>query len=354
MQSEPWMLYGATGFTGRLIMEEAVRKGLRPLLAGRSAEKLRRLAEQHGLEWQAVELDDREALEAALAQQRVVLHAAGPYIRTARPMQQACLRTGTHYIDITGEIPVFEQTFALDQAAREAGITLISGAGLDVVPSDCLVVFLAGQLPGAVELELAVGAVGSPSAGTVKSALGMIPAGGRVRREGALRPWKLGEGARRIRFADRPRTVLPAPWGDLVTAYHSTGIPNITTYLAYPRRLIPWVRRGGPILRTVLKLSPARRLAEMLAERFVHGPDEQLRQTGRSQFYGCVRDRQGNQAEAWLETGEAYSLTAQTAVRAVERLLEDPQAGALSPAQAFGADFILEVEKTRRMTRLTF
>jgi short subunit dehydrogenase-like uncharacterized protein len=352
MQAEPWMIYGATGFTGRLIVEEAMRKGLRPLLAGRSAEKLRRLAEQHGLEWQAIDLKDREGLEATLAQKRVVLHAAGPYIRTARPMQEACLRTGTHYIDITGEIPVFEQTFALDQAAREAGIAMISGAGLDVVPSDCLAVYLAGQLPRGVHLELAVGAVGRPSAGTVKSALGMMPNGGLVRREGELRPWKLGEGARRIRFADRERTVIPAPWGDLVTAYHSTGISNITTYLAYPPRLIPWVRRGGPVLRKLLRLGPVRGLAEKLAERFVHGPDEQLRQEGRSQFYGCVRDGHGNQVEAWQETGEAYALTAQTAVRAVERLLEAPQAGALSPAQAFGADFILEVENTRRMTHL--
>jgi short subunit dehydrogenase-like uncharacterized protein len=351
-----WILYGATGYTGRLLAREAVRRGHAPLLAGRSPEKLAPLAAELGLPWQAVDLADPAGLRRLLGGGKVVLHAAGPYLQTAAPMRQSCLETGCHYLDITGEIPVFQATFALDGQARQAGVALISGVGLDVVPSDCLAVYLAGRLPGADELELYIAAVTQPSAGTVKSGLGMLASGetsggGLVRRAGQLQPWPLGEGARQVRFSDRERWAVPAPWGDLVTAHHSTGIPNLTTYLAYPPRLYPWMRRVRR-LAGLLRVGFVRRLAAALVERLVKGPDEHTLQTGRSHFYGVARRPDGQTVQAWLDTGEAYDLTARTGVRAVEKLLQEPRVGALSPAQAFGADFILEIEKTRRLDHL--
>lgn len=352
MTNPNWLLYGATGYTGKLIVEEALRRGHRPLLSGRSAEKLQALAAPNGLEWQAVSLDDTPALDSLLENKSLVVHAAGPYMYTARPMQEACLRKGVHYIDITGEIPVFEQTFALDQQARERGIVLISGAGLDVVPTDCLAVYAARQLPEADQLEIALTTLGGVSAGTLKSGLGMISQGGLVRREGRLQPLPLGLGAKTVRFSHAPRNALPVPWGDLVTAYHSTGISNITTYMAYPPRLSRWISLTQRPMQTLLSIKAFNRLAAKLIERTVEGPDEETRRTARSYFYACASASGNRQVEAWLETGEAYSLTAQTAVRLVEKIFERPQSGALSPAQVAGPDFILELENTRRFDSL--
>jgi short subunit dehydrogenase-like uncharacterized protein len=342
-----WLLYGAYGYTGKLLAEEAVRRGHRPLLAGRSAKKLVPLAEALGLEWADADLDDTAALGKTLRGARVVMHAAGPFRFTARPMIAACLEAGAHYLDITGEIPVFQHTFSQDAAARRREVALISGAGFDVIPTDCLACAVAERLSGADRLELAIAGVSRASAGTVKSSLESLPTGNRVRRDGKLVSIPFGAGARRIEFLDRERTALPIPWGDLETAYRSTGIPNITTYMAFPQRAIPWLRFAYPVARLLLKLPFLRRLAAGLVGRVVHGPGEKLRQTGRSQAWAAASRPDGAQEVGWLETMEAYAFTAVAGVRCVEKLLDTHQAGALTPAQAFGAEFVLEIPDTR-------
>ena len=129
------MLYGANGYTGELIAELAVRRGQRPVLAGRSAAKVAAVAERLGLEH--VVFDLAEAAEN-LRDTEVVVHCAGPFSATSRPVVDACLASGTHYVDITGEIDVFEAVAARDAEAKTAGVALVPGAGLDVVPTDCL------------------------------------------------------------------------------------------------------------------------------------------------------------------------------------------------------------------------
>src|SRR5687768_7026139 len=132
------LLYGATGYTGRLITRVAAEYGVRPILAGRNRAAVAALAHEHGLEHRAFALDDVAAMYRALGAVSAVLHCAGPFSRTSEPMASACIRTGTHYIDITGEIDVMEQLHARDAEAREARVMLLPGAGFDVVPSDCL------------------------------------------------------------------------------------------------------------------------------------------------------------------------------------------------------------------------
>lgn len=343
------MLYGATGYTGVLLAEEAVRRGHKPVLAGRSREKLAPLAERLGLESVAVGLEDTRNLVSALEGLPLVLHAAGPFIHTSEPMIQACLTAGAHYLDITGEIPVFENTFRHDGEARKRGVALMSGVGFDVVPTDCLGRYVAEKVSGAHELELAIGSVAQTSAGTAKSMLEGLPSGGRVRRGGHLREWPLGEGVRRARFADRERSVMPIPWGDLVTAWHSTGIPNITTYMAVPEAAARTVRVTFPMIRRVLAVEPVRHQLTKLIEKRVRGPEETERQTLRAQIWAQARAPDGRSAEACMETIEAYTFTAMAALRAVEELLEGNHQGALTPAQAFGANFVLSIEGTRRM-----
>ena len=352
MNDKHWMIYGANGFTGRLVIEEAVKRGHRPILAGRSEGKLRPLAEQWDLELRTFRLDDAARLAEAIQDVDLVFHAAGPFQFTSKPLIQACLDTRTNYVDITGEIPVFQYTFSRHAEALRAGITLLSGAGLDVIPTDCMAKYVAEQLPGAVELELALAAISRPSSGTVKSSLEMMPRGGMRRRSGKLVPYPLGSSVKKVCFPHRDMTVLSISWGDLETAYRSTGIADITTYMAYPSRLVKVVRKVGPYVQKLARVKPVRRAARRLTSLFFKGPDEELRLSGRSYVWACVRDGDGRQVEAWLETIEGYRFTAVAGVRCVENLLEKRPAGALTPAQAFGADFILEIEGTKRYDAL--
>lgn len=347
-----WMLYGAYGYTGQLVAAEAVRRGHRPILAGRSEKKLLPLAEELGLDGVMVELHDTSALIQAVAQVDLVFHAAGPFVHTSEPMLRACLVAGTNYVDITGEISVFEKTFSHDQAAIQRGIALISGVGFDVIATDCLAEYVANQVPNVVELEIAVTAISRASAGTTKTMLEMFPEGVWMRREGKLVPHGWGKGMRRLRFSDRERTVVPMPWGDLATAFQTTGAVNITTYVAFPKSSIRLMRWMSPLGHRVLAIKPIRRLFQKWVEKSARGPDEERRQTERSYVWVRAADEQGSEAQAWLETLEAYQFTAVGGVRCVERILQERPQGALTPALALGADFVLEIEGTRRFDTL--
>src|SRR4051794_8227576 len=122
-----WMIYGANGYTGELIAREAVRRGHRPILAGRHAGKIEPLANELGCEARVFGLGEPQLDDIEL-----VLHCAGPFVHTAMPMVRACLTTGAHYLDITGELGVFEQIFARDGEAKRANVTLLPGVGFDV------------------------------------------------------------------------------------------------------------------------------------------------------------------------------------------------------------------------------
>jgi short subunit dehydrogenase-like uncharacterized protein len=201
-------------------------------------------------------------------------------------------------------------------------------------------------------LETAVAAVGSASAGTIKSSLHILAGGGLVRRNSKLESVPLGCIARRISFSDHPRTAIIAPWGDLSAAYRSTGIPNITCFLAQPTRLAKWVKIFGPIITALLKISAIQGLASAIVTRSVKGPGENTLKNGKSYLWAHAMRENGSGSEAWLETGEAYTFTATVAPLVVERILGENLTGALSPAQAFGEDFVLEIPGTRRLDSL--
>lgn len=354
-----WMIYGATGYTGKLVAEEAVQRGHKPLLAGRSPEKLKALAQALNLDYVVAPIDDAAALENAVRQVRVVYHAAGPFMVTSERMVAACLSAGAHYLDINGELPVYQSVFRQDAAAQARGVALISGAGFDIVPSDCLAKYVADQLPDATELVTVIGASGgagggfSVSAGTAKTELEMIRTTGFARREnGRLVGITPGAGMRRFPFPSGDRAGLPVPWGDLETSYRSTGIPNITSYILLPPLAIRALRLTHGLLFGLLKVPAVHAAATRLVDRFVTGPDATTRQQARTLLYAEVRNPGGERRQAWLETLEAYQFTKVVAVRAVEHLLEGKHRGALTPAQAFGADFVLEIESTQRWDRL--
>lgn len=355
---QTWMLYGAYGYTGRLLADEALRRGHRPLLAGRSPEKLQAMAKSLGLDAVAFDLEDATTV---LRQHKpaVVLHAAGPFVETSAPMVAACLDSGAHYLDITGEIAVFERIYTQDEPARQRGIALIPGVGFDIVPSDCLIQSLLQQVEQPTQVEVAIDALGvaqrnemGASAGTLKTSLEMIAHGNVARRNGRLVPLRLGAGTRRFRFPQGERVGLPIPWGDLSATYHAARIPNITAYLMVSERQAQFARAFGFLIEPLLRARIIRQGLGWFIERSITGPSASRRETGRTYLYAKVSNEAGQSAEAWLETIEAYRFTAAAGIRAVEHVLHHPLRGALTPAQAFGTEFVFSVASTTRRETL--
>ena len=343
------LVYGAYGYTGRLIVAESVAAGLRPVLAGRDEAALRAVAEPMGLEWRAAALDDAFALEKAISGMRAVLHCAGPFMQTAGPMVDACLRARVHYLDITGEMQVFEAIAARDAEARNGGVTLLPGVGFDVVPTDCLAAHLARRLPGATHLTLAFRTRGGVSRGTGMTMARNAGGGGAIRRDGRVVSVPAAWRSRHVDFGDgRASLVVTIPWGDVATAWRSTRIPNVEVYTA----MTPAMRRGLVVSRWmggILSFGPVRRWLVGRARARRPGPSEASRARGESRVWGEVRDAAGRTAVSRLAAPEAYTLTARTAVAAAQRVLAGGVApGFLTPSMAFGPDFILEQPGTRR------
>lgn len=342
-----FLLYGANGYTGELVARTAVEQGLRPLLAGRNREAVAALAGELGLDHRVFALDERSALEAALNEVGFVLNCAGPFAETARPLVDSCMRTGRHYLDITGEAPVFEALAHHDRAAQQAGIMLLPGAGFDVVPSDCLALYLKQQLPAATRLTLAIMALSQVSRGTATTALQILQQGGLVRRDGVLTRVPPAHAVRQVDFGRGPRTVVAIPWGDVATAYYSTGIPNIEVYAWLPGIASNLVRSGLPT--RLLTSYAGRRILTWLVRRGAPGPDAARRAAGQSIVWGEVTDDAGQRRVARLRTPEGYTLTVATALHISRKVLAaTAPAGFQTPASAYGADLIMQIEGVSR------
>ena len=336
-----FLLYGAYGYTGELIAREAAARGLRPLLAGRDAQRLASLGAELGLSSRAFDLADGEALRGALAEVPAVLHCAGPFVHTYRPMVEACLERRVSYLDITGEADVFLALAALGERAAAAGITLLPGAGYDVVPSDCLAAHLARRLPTATRLTLAFRPDAGPSRGTAATMAEHAHQGGLVRRNGELVRVPVAWRTRDVDFGDGAQPTVTIPWGDVVTAWYTTGIPDIEVYMAMPAKVVRRLRRTRPLL-GLLKLAPLRRMAASRARRRPAGPSAEKLARGETRLWGQVRDDAGHVAVARMRGPQAYRWTALTALAAVERVAAGGvKTGFTTPAGAFGPDFVL-------------
>jgi short subunit dehydrogenase-like uncharacterized protein len=336
-----FLLYGANGYTGQIIAELARERGLAPILAGRAADKVRPLAERLGLPWRAFALDHPDLHGVEL-----VLNCAGPFSATSAPLVDACLAAKAHYLDITGEIAVFEAVLARDAEAREQGVVLLPGVGFDVVPSDCLAATLKQSVPTATALELAFAALGRASPGTLKTAVESLPRGGLVRRGGRLVKVPAAHQVRQVPFADRTRLAMSVPWGDVATAFRSTGIPDITVFMAASPALIRATRLGR-LAAPLLGLGPVQGFLKSRIERRARGPDAAERAASGSELWGRASD--GKRAvEMTLSAPEGYTLTADAALECVKRVLEGtPKPGAWTPSLAFGSGFAASLPGVR-------
>ena len=343
-----FLLYGSTGFLGETIARLAVRKGIAPILAARNADKVEAQAIELGLEYRAFKLEDAKAIDSALEDVIAVLLCAGPYIHTFKPMVDSCLRLGRHYLDITGEIPVYEAIAARNAEAKAKGAMLLPGVGFDVVPTDCLAAHLKNRLPSATRLTLAFqsdGPAGLPP-GTQRTMIELIPFGNRVRHQGQLVVPERGLKTRRVDFGQGPVPATRLTWGDVFMAHYSTGIPNIEDYAVLPEA----IRRQMTMfdyLRPLFKLSAVRNL---LKRGVKPGSTADQRAKTSTHVWGEVEDDQGRKAVSRLHGPEAGVVwTSRAALAAVQKVLAGrAPPGFQTPALAYGADFVLECEGVTR------
>jgi short subunit dehydrogenase-like uncharacterized protein len=343
--SPSWLIYGANGYTGELIAREAASRGLKPILAGRNRATIEALADKLNLAHRVFDLENSKAVEAGLKDCAVVLHCAGPFSHTAKPMIEACLLTQTHYLDITGEIATFEMAATYDAVAKLAGIMLLPGVGFDVVPTDCLAAHLKFQLPTATYLTLAFRGLGHTSRGTTLTALEGMSSGGMVRRAGKLIPVSTAWKTRYIDFGDKRGTTpaVTVPWGDVSTAYYTTGIPNIEVYIAFK----PWFRRlllTSRYFNRLLGSTPIQSLLKSQIKAMPRGASAEQRARSSSYVWGEVRDEAGHVVTCCFKAPDGYTLTVLTALAIVGLALEGrTPSGFQTPAQAYGSELIFQI-----------
>jgi short subunit dehydrogenase-like uncharacterized protein len=337
------LIYGANGYTGALIAEEATRRGFKPIVAGRNRDALEVLAQGLKTTRRVFELRDPAEIARNLEGIDVLLNCAGPFVHTCAPLLEACLAGKIHYLDITGEIDVFALCHHAHLRAKHQGIVVAPGVGFDVVPTDCVAAMLKQRLPDATELVLAFEAGGGPSPGTARTSIAGLAGGGRVRRNGELVDVPLAFKAREFEREGVRRSAMTIPWGDVYTAFVSTGIPNIETYMAVSPKTIArmrWLRHVQPLLR----FDPLLKFLEKRAVANAHGPDAERRRETGCYIWGEVRNAAGREEKLALKTPNGYALTVDAALGILQHVLgANAPGGYYTPSQLVGADFVLKL-----------
>ncbi|HEV2999839.1 MAG TPA: saccharopine dehydrogenase NADP-binding domain-containing protein [Solirubrobacteraceae bacterium] len=346
-------VYGATGYTGRLVAAELRDRGVDAVLCGRSGGKLRRLAGELGVDWpvRAAAIDDPPALRKALAGADAVISCAGPFTFYGAPVIEAALDVGAHYVDTTGEQPYIRRVYEhLDAPARRAGCAVIPAVGFDYLPGD-LTAALAARGYGALdELAIAYAVQGfGMSRGTLRSGLEMLSSDDVDYAEGAWRPGPRMTPRETFAFPEPigEQPVVRYPGGEIVTVPRHVSTRSIhyrwtaSTFAPHPA-LAPAMPVAMPVLRALLS-TPLRDLAEAQIDRLPEGPSEEARRAARWTIVAEAR-RGGDAVGRAVTSGpDMYGLTAVIAVHAAQLLAAEgfDRAGALAPAQAFDAEDFL-------------
>lgn len=335
-----WMIYGANGYTGTLVAQHAKQQGLQPVLAGRNSEAIHKLAGQLELPSCIVDLNDSTALQSALADVDIVVHCAGPFEVTAAPMIEACLASKTHYVDITGELSVFEYAHANHERAQQAGVVLCPGVGFDVIPTDCVAAKLKQALPDATELTLGFDSASRMSRGTAKTSVRRLGEGGAVRRDGKITPVPLAYHTRTIDFGNGEKFAMTIPWGDVSTAYYTTGIPNIEVFIPASPNLVKKLKRLN-WFRWLLRFETVKKFLEKKVEQQPAGPNEKQLEQAITYVWGEAKNAQGVTETLRITVMNGYKLTSHGAVDVAQYILtHSPAGGFYTPATLCGADLV--------------
>lgn len=342
--SKQWMIYGAYGYSGELTARAAKERGLSPVLAGRREDKLKSLADELGLDYRVFDLADVAKVTEQLRDIGAVTHCAGPFSATAEPMMKACIQAQTHYADITGEIEVFELANQLGGLAKAAGIVLCPGVGFDVIPTDCVAAALKAAMPDATELTLGFDSRSGFSPGTAKTSVEGMAQGNKVRENGEIKTKPMGKLVRKINFGDGEKTAMSIPWGDVSTAYHSTGIPNISVYIPMPPARIKQAQKLNYV-KWLLKFGFVQNLMKKNAGK-VRGPSQEKRAKQITYVWGEAKNAAGDTKVARIKTANGYDVTWQGGILIPQKLLQDPPAegGHYTPSLLMGAQFVETLE----------
>ena len=337
-------IYGAYGYTGRLIVDECIAKGLKPVIAGRNPEKTEAFEATKQLEFSVFDVDETEKVQSWLKNADILIHCGGPFIHTAREMVEACLETNTHYLDITGEYQVFDLIKEYDKDAQVKNLMLMPGAGFDVVPSDCLAAYLKKHLPTATDLQLAfVSKGGALSRGTTKTMIENLGEPQVVRKDGKYHEQLMGSSTKKITFGEFEQLAMGISWGDVSTAFTSTGIRNIEVFTGTTAEQVAKVNKMGR-LSFLLKSSLVKNFLMGRLDKKPDGPKDEKRESAKMYMWGKVSDGKES-IEARLTTPNGYTLTAKTAVLIAQKILaKEYKNGYQTPSTAYGENLILEIE----------
>jgi short subunit dehydrogenase-like uncharacterized protein len=342
------LIYGATGYTGRLIAGRLRDSRINGVVAGRAPDRVRALAAELGVAGRAVTIDEPNRLDEALQDVDVVINAASPFAQTAPALIESCLRTKTHYLDITGELPVFRTAFAYDEVARSRGIMIMPGAALGIVASDCLAVQVAALVPSAKYLRIAVLRPDSFSRGTFRAALGLASSRVSIRRNGRMISLPVGRLQRTFDFGEGEKDSVAVSWADVFTAYFSTGIRNIEAYFEANFASRALYEFGAPLVDT-MQLEPARTLIAAITDLLPEGPAEGRRRAERCVIVAEAEDSWRRRRSLRLKTPDGYSFTAEAATTIAKRILQgDFNCGFQTPAKVYGADLVFDFHGTER------
>jgi short subunit dehydrogenase-like uncharacterized protein len=347
MPSNSFLLYGANGYTGILIAQYAAQYNLHPILAGRREEAIKPLADELKYAYKIIDINNAEQLKAALKEVKVVLNAAGPFVNTARQMIDACLQTGTHYLDINGDISVFEMIKRYDTSAKEKNIMLMPGVGFDVVPTDCMALHLKNKLPDATHLKLAFASIGGGvSRGTAMTIISKLGSGGAARENGKIIPQPLGKKGMWVDFGEKKLFVMSIPWGDISTAHFTTGIPNIESYTSVKPRLYKMLKLQG-LFNWLLRMEWVKNIIRKKIKSRPAGPSDEMRSRSKSLVWGEVNNAKGETVAHHFTCADGYTLTALSSLIITKKVLErNFKAGYQTPASCYGEELVKEIPGT--------
>ncbi|HJN37983.1 MAG TPA: saccharopine dehydrogenase NADP-binding domain-containing protein [Gammaproteobacteria bacterium] len=330
---KPALIYGITGYTGELIAKELHHRGWNHItIAGRNKHKTQKIAKKYNLKWISFDIHNRQEITHHILPFKVILNCAGPFIETIHPLVDICIENSIDYLDITGESDVFLKLMRLSKKAKENHCTLLPGVGFDVVPSDCLAKHVHNLLPEATHLDIIILGVGSPSRGTINTALRnlTIPTLTRTNSKLQKNPKPI---LKTIDVNNKKVQCIAISWGDIVTAYHSTKIPNITVYFQKSPAMIKAMKLPL-IIKRIVSSSVVRKIIH--AAMCCHpGPDQTSLEKAETTLIAHAWN-DTKEVKAKMTTPHGYTTTVQTALTCLELVMSTTvKPGFQTPSTAF-------------------
>lgn len=340
------ILYGANGYTGKLIAQKAKQDNIDITLAGRNESSIVRMAEELGFKSICFSLENVKENPELLSPFDILINCAGPFSLTAETMMKACLHSHCHYLDITGEISIFEMGYDLHQAGKDKGIIICPGVGFDVIPTDCLAARLKEELPDATELTLAFESVGGKlSPGTTKTSIEGIAKGGRIRLNGKIKEVPLGYKSRNLDIGNGIKSFVTIPWGDVATAGFSTGIKNIEVYIPLSKKKIKklkWLNN----FKWVLGIKFIQNYMKNKVDKNIKGPSDTERADSKTFVWGEISNGRKTMMGSF-ETANGYDVTAEGALSIATYIIQNEiDGGYYTPSMLCGSRWIEDFSNT--------